>query len=209
MSQLWKGGLAVDIDDTLADTAGTCIRLMFQEFGAPPGETWETLLARYHQPDRVEAWKDTPASDWLQERLADPDFLLALESITEASQQISRIAEQVPISVYISSRLDTHQKTTEDWLKKHNFPPAPLVTRPDKVRERHWKLEYLAQHFPNIWGLVDDDIDANLLTQTSYRGKLFLIGRTAELRESIFQPQVVNVKSWEQFYNWIVEEKRS
>lgn len=207
MAQFWKGGLAVDIDDTLCDTAGTCIRLMFQEFGAPPGETWQSLLQKYRQPGRVEHWQDEAAQQWLEERLNDPDFLAGLSRIEEASAHLQKIAELVPISVYISSRLNHLQVPTQAWLRKHHFPDAPLVTRHPQVKQRHWKLDYLAEHYPSIWGLVDDDVDGNLLLHTTYRGKLFLIGQTAHLRESIFQPQVVNVQDWEHFYTWIQEEK--
>jgi hypothetical protein len=207
MPELWKGGLAVDIDDTLCDTAGTCIRLMFQEFGAPPGETWQSLLQKYKQPNRVEYWQDEYSKQWLDERLNDPDFLIGLSRIEEAAANVRKIAEHVPITVYISSRLKQLHVPTQQWLKKHNFPSASLVTRDPQIKARHWKLDYLAEHYPSIWGLVDDDVDANLLLHTTYRGKLFLIGQTGQLRESVFQPQVVNVKNWEHFLHWITEQK--
>lgn len=207
MTKLWKGGLAIDIDDTVCNTAGTCFARIADKFGTPAGETWETLQEKYAQPHRVEEWQKEEVLEWLKYYLNDSEFLLNLEPLPVAVEGLQRISQEVPIRLYLSSRLDTNQAVTEQWLEKHHLPKAPVVTRPDSVRSRHWKLDYLHKHHPEVWGLVDDDIEENLLLHTLYRGKLFMIGRKGAERSSVFQPQIVHLRGWEEFYRWILQEK--
>jgi hypothetical protein len=80
--------------------------------------------------------------------------------LDEGARTVHALAEGYSI-VYLSGRPERLRSTTEQWLRRHDLPPGPLVLRPDRDFRpaRRYKLEALATlaESRTLALLVDDD----------------------------------------------------
>jgi hypothetical protein len=150
-------GIAVDIDDTLCETALTCMELMQSRFGSTSNTTGLELLRRYRQPGNVPEWQAANAQTWLAAQLHDENFLLSLPEVPDARASMKAIAQSLPIACYITSRVHSLQMVTEQWLQYHDFPEAPVITRDPAVHSPGWKLQYLAKLFSSLYAVIDNE----------------------------------------------------
>jgi hypothetical protein len=145
-------GFAVDIDDTIAQTALRVSELTLERFGHPKKYSAKKLIELYDQPGKVPEW-DTPQ---IQEHIASllQDFSF-LGSIPAAHEAVSAL-HTLPVACYISSRFQETLNTTTQWLARHDFPTAPVILRNTETVSPQWKIAYLKKHLPNCLGLIDD-----------------------------------------------------
>ncbi|HYD34987.1 MAG TPA: hypothetical protein VD999_02875 [Vitreimonas sp.] len=152
-------GIALDIDDTLCDTARVVMKTLAQEFPQLASEAIEDLLAKYQQPEKVPTWQMNEVHDRRWKLLTTEEFMYNLPPIPGAQAGVARLAQHLPIRCYISSRLDHLTSVSRRWLRAHGFPDAPLFLRhPDQLAV-DWKLPHLAE-MGDVCGLVDDNLGA-------------------------------------------------
>lgn len=146
--------LAIDIDDTLTDTALRVIERAHQLFGHALSAA--ELRNKFLQPGNVPQWQGVEVQNEIKTILESREFLFELEPKLGSANQLYEANKSYPISCYITSRSSEFQEVTQAWLTKHHFPQAPLVTRPVVESRQEWKLRYLRENFPKITFLVDD-----------------------------------------------------
>src|SRR5690554_2508429 len=122
-------GLAIDIDDTLAETAVSCFTVIAEKYGIPEGMSLEKLVRQYRQPGQVPVWQTKEIQATIRSVLEDRDWLGQLPVVKGASQAVQYLHRYRPVAVYISSRFSRYQTLTQEWLDRHGFPPAPVTLR--------------------------------------------------------------------------------
>lgn len=178
-------GLALDVDETLADSAPHWFEKVYK-FHPLKDLALDDVLKKYQFVEDVPEWDGTPAThDHMQALLHSDEFNEAIPLIEDANHIVNKINELVPIVAYITARPSTVRKSTEAWLKKHGFPDAPLLMRDENVQvipkdglERNqWKAQVLLDLYPYVNGIIDDNV---LLThelhQLGYQGILYVYG---------------------------------
>lgn len=170
-------GLAIDIDDTLADTATTCFQVIYQKYGHLSGVSLPDLVRFYHQPGNVPAWQTSQIQESIRQTMEDPDWLRQLPQIVGAQATLNRLSTSIPVSLYISSRLTHHQHLTETWLQAQGFPVAPVKLRTSDMIRPDWKMAFLAATYPRTYGLIDNELGFLPVQQHNYQGRLLWFNR--------------------------------
>lgn len=194
-----NAGLAVDIDDTLCATSRVCMELMAKELGTVTPFEVDQFVRKYRQPMDAPDWQTLAGEEWLKRHLLNPDFLLDLKPSVPALTSLIAINEFLPITCYISSREHLMHDATQLWLDKHHFPVAELVTRPSNMNNPAWKINYLNEHFPKIWGLIDNEIQ--IKSDQNFGGHLLQLQPFDNHDHS--DHRVINLHSWEDGEKWI------
>jgi len=152
--------LAVDIDDTLCESAALIMERVHEEFGHPDGLTVEELRETYNQPGLVGGWEDEKIQLKVAEYFNNPDFLVGLPRIEGAVEGLYKLKAIFGLGAYITSRPEALRKPTEDWLKKNDFPPAPVWMRDIHQKAPNWKVLELDKKVDGRTALIDDTLEA-------------------------------------------------
>jgi hypothetical protein len=121
--------------------------------------------------------------------------------IENANHVVNEIKKRVPIVAYITARPVTVLEATKRWLVQHGFPEAPILMRPldlkvseaDLKSRNQWKSKLLAELYPEVKGIIDDNIGlADELHELGYKGTHYLYGRKVEKN----LPHVVVCPTW-------------
>lgn len=171
--------LAVDIDDTLSETAKTAMEMLQQKFKIHDSRSIIDLLREHKQPGAVNDWQTVEATSFFNSLINSDEFLYSLPVIEDAITTLNHLVTIGTISCYITSRLETHSKITKQWLDLHGFPEAPLITRPLDEHRFNWKLHYLCKtsyHSKNLF-LIDDTETAFAQTPECYHGSGIIFDR--------------------------------
>lgn len=175
-----KEGIIVDIDDTLADTS---LALAGRLWGVAPLSSFVShveALKEWGMPDLVPEWREsTLFQDELAPLLDSEEFLLSLPKVEAAYQGVLELQKKTYVACYLTSRLTKMHAVTEEWLKLHHFPQAPVICRPPEIMARDWKLQYIPQHFPDTLAYIDNELV--MPKELSYRGRLVEIIRFKKL----------------------------
>jgi 5'(3')-deoxyribonucleotidase len=177
-------GLALDIDETLSDTNPHWFEHMIN-FHRPEKLSKEELIQKYRFVEEVPEWQTDEASKYIEQTLHSNEFNETIPLIENADKAVQEINKIIPIVVYITARPATVIEGTLRWLKKHNFPEARLITRPENINlkdfnlnKNRWKAGVLNTLFPEVVGVVDDNfVLAHQLETINYHGTLYLYGR--------------------------------
>jgi len=187
------GGLVVDIDDTLADTAKTCFQLVYDQFGDLTEMALPDLMTRYQQPGSVPAWQTSSVQTLIRDTLEDQSWLRQLPPIESAARELQQLQAELPVSLYLSSRLSHHLAATQEWLRAHGFPQAPVKLRTKDLTSPDWKLAFLAAEYPQSYGLIDNELGFLPLEKYEYQGRLIWFNR--------YQAPTTHTHLW-QFSDW-------
>ena len=199
-------GLAIDIDDTLSETALTCCRLIGEKFGLPDNISVEKILQKYNQPTNVPNWRvNKEVVNWLKNELNNPEFIGSLPAVAGARESLAIISERVPVKAYISSRLTHLNECSVNWLKENGFPPAPVILREDSIRDPNWKIKHLLAQKMSVYGIIDDTLEAFSDLKSDFKGKLFWLDRFNLLSQDIHH-QVIRVKNWNEIKDQILSD---
>jgi len=172
-----RTGLAVDIDETLSWTVGYWMREMQIKFGNPENMTAEDLAGKYRYTSNVPYWQHPEAREWMENKRRSNETQEALPLIEGADIYINKINKIIPIAAYITVRPESVLSGTKNWLKKHNFPEAAVICRPDEIAHgdgNKWKAEVLKKLYPGIKGIIDDNSGLLDFLGDDYRGRVFL-----------------------------------
>lgn len=192
-----KYGLALDIDETLSRTNISWMTALSKACGNPENLTPEELVAKYRYTQNVPYWQTDEANTLMHEMLHANDYQVEIDLIKNANHVVNEIDKLIPIVAYITARPSSVIDGTKRWLKKHGFPDATIITRPDNVSidERSvWKAKVLHEMYPHVLGIVDDHAELASHLPENYQGTLFLYDATDHERNSI---NIIPCKTWD------------
>src|SRR3989344_3363563 len=195
-------GLALDIDETLSDTNPHFFEHMLS-FHRPPGMNKEEMIEKYRFVDQVPDWKTEEAHKYMEQTLHSNEFNENIALIKGADKAVQEVHIILPILAYITARPATVRNGTLKWLRRHNFPEAELITRPEQVslenfnlNKNRWKAGDLDALYPQVSGIVDDNPTlVHELENLNYKGVLYLYGKgNEELKD---HAHVVVCSTWQ------------
>lgn len=160
-------GFAVDIDETLAQTNLFWARHHIQTYGNPENLTAEEIIRKYVFVKDVPYWQITEAHEWIEAQLYSNDAKLEIPAITEAIE----VLYSIPVKCYLTNRPESTVEGTKKWLKKHNFPEREIIA---SNKGLDWKAKKLEKMFPEVLGIIEDNIDLIKYLQSNYNGIIFL-----------------------------------
>jgi hypothetical protein len=205
-------GLALDIDDTLSETNSHWYDHM-TKFAAPKDLTKQQLLESGKWIEDVPEWQTPEAQKRMIEMLHSNEFNESIPLIEGADETVLAIHKIVPIVAYITARPATIVEGTLKWLRKHNFPEAQLITRPEDIQladfntyKNKWKAGVLKDLYPEVVGIVDDNKGLiQELEAVGYEGKMYFYGKDVKGFES--DPRVTVCPIWPDVLNVILAIK--
>jgi hypothetical protein len=175
LSQSDRKWLLLDVDNTLSATRVVYFQTLMQEHSNPEGLTLEELRAKYRQSSRVPYWSDEKAQAIMLKLKDDPAMHANLDILTNAYESIKEINEVLPIAAYLSARPESLAEATQSWVSKHDLPQAEIVLMPNYITNHSaWKSEVLEFLWPEVLGIVDDDLGLITELRPEYKGHLFV-----------------------------------
>lgn len=182
-----RQGLALDIDDTLAQSHEHWFGGM-HKFHAPSGMTKEDVMRRYRTIKDVREWQTEKAFKHLEYLLYSDEFHRDIRLIAGADKAVKKLHKIVPVVAYVTARPQSVIAGTRSWLARHVFPEAELIVRiekkdikKDEPHRHKWKAVVLKDLYPEVLGIVDDKANlARELQVLGYKGTLFLYGKECE-----------------------------
>jgi len=174
-----KPGLALDIDETLSWTLGYVVEDMQKLFGNPENLSARELIKKYRFVQEVPYWQTKEVYDWTERQWESSILQEVLPLIKGAKEYVKKIAQIIPIKVYLTVRPSGAIPGTRIWLKKHDFPKAEIISRPEDIAKKDaskWKAEKLVELYPSVLGIVDDNPEILDFLPKDYQGKIFLYG---------------------------------
>ena len=199
MKQISKIGLGVDIDETLSWTAGHWVKEMQELFGNPENLSIQEMIDKYEYMQNVPYWKTEEASKWMNEKIHSNDFHKNLPLIENSNHFLNKITKIIPIAAYITMRPKSVDKGTMYWLKKHNFPKAPIISKPLDlpIGERSkWKAKIIEGLYPKVVGIIDDSPSVITSLSKDYKGVIFFYNK----KKIESKLNVIQCKDWPTIY---------
>lgn len=199
-------GLALDIDETLSWTAGLWVDELSKKFGNPENLSARQILQRYKFIQNYPHWQNDKALAWINEARNSDKLQEKLPLIENANQIVNKIHKIIPIVCYLTIRAENVKTGTQNWLKTHGFPDAPVITRPKHLNHDEgtkWKARTLKFLFPEVLGLVDDNPTILNFLPKNYKGSIFLYQNFVESQKL----KVYFCKEWEDVFNKVKDLK--
>lgn len=200
MYKIKKQGIAVDIDETLSLTNINLFILVNEKFSNSENLSWSELKDKYRYTFNVPGWNSEEVRSFVNNICEDNDAQLEIDLIHESNTILKKIHEIIPVVAYISTRPEVIEKSTREWLKKHNFPEAPLILRPMSVtsgKNSHaWKASVLKELYPNVLGIIDDNPKLPESLGSDYKGVVFLYDH----EEIESEANVISCLTWDDVY---------
>ncbi|MBD3280397.1 hypothetical protein GF389_02645 [Candidatus Dojkabacteria bacterium] len=191
-------GLALDIDETLSYTTKWWFSAMSEKFGNPENLTAEEIYEKYRHSSKIPYWQTEEARIWMEERRYDDSIQIEFELIEEEVNSLVRqVHSTIPVVAYITARPQEVRKGTLKWLEKHDFPKAELIQRPNESKAEDgnkWKAEILEYLYPEVIGIVDDNVDFPSHISPNYQGTIFLYNYETDPTDGMIE--VVPCKTW-------------
>lgn len=189
-------GVALDIDNVLSDTQVDIFNIMYTQFGSSNGIKVEELRIKYRYIQNVPDWQNREAKQYLKDLILSDQFYVNIATIKDADRIVEKTNKIAPILCYITTRPNKVIPVTKKWLKKYNFPKAPIISRPDNLalnQRGKWKAKVLDCLYPEIDSIIDDDPEiADYLPET-YKGKIYLYNHPNPPQTKI---NVIHCKTW-------------
>lgn len=207
-------GIALDIDDTLSYSDNHWALQMGKKLQLFKPHEQEAYLSDFRKRAKsakgITEWNSAYAQKTLQDFIHSHKFHQDIPLIENANHMVNKINEIVPIVAYITARPNSVIKTTQKWLSKHDFVPAPVITRlnnqPHKVRNI-WKAKVLTKLYPYVTGIIDDQPKLKLeLKSLKYQGQMFLYDNGQNHQE---YKNHVHYKTWTQLLKAIKQNYKN
>lgn len=201
-------GLVIDLDETLSCTVHYMAGQLAKLYGNPENLSIEELRERMIAHD-VPFWNVEEIRKWGLLALESAEMAEEYPIIEGADKAVERINRVIPVVGYLTLRQTSIRNATKKWLKKHGFPDEPVITRPDDLKLEEgmqWKAETLAYLYPQVIGLIDDTLDIFNYLPGSYKGTIFLYGKTDYPKSDL---SIIPCKTWDDVYKKVSEHKVS
>jgi len=161
----------------LADTTVIFIEKIAHRFGTHNGMTVKEISSGFRYIRDIPSWQTKKIAIYLKELIHSEELYRNLVTIKNADHIIRKINELIPIICYITTRPNNIIPVTKKWLKKHNFPKAPIISRPDDLelnRRGKWKARVLEYLHPEVHSIIDDDPEILEYLSKDYPGTIYL-----------------------------------
>lgn len=189
-------GLALDIDDTVSGTVAVWMEKMVLVLGNPENLSIEDLVAKYGYGSKINCWSKTAYESATMLVRYSNEFYEDLPLIDGVKDSIIKINQVIPIAAFITARPKGVRNGTKKWIKKNGLINVPVIDRPMGIsleQQTKWKARVLEYLYPEIQGIVDDNLGLVNCLNKKYKGKVFLYGQTETINDSI---SVVPCKDW-------------
>lgn len=199
LTKIKKDGIAADIDETLSWTIGYWVEKMQKLFGNPEQLSVQQLINKYRYTWNVPYWQSKEALDWLEKNRNSNELQKELRVIQDSNIYLNKINQIIPINSYITTRPETVETGTKEWLNINKFPDAPLILRPNEVpveKGNEWKAKILEVLYPKVQGIIDDSSGLLTFINPEYKGIIFLYNH-ASVESKI---NAVSCKDWKMVY---------
>lgn len=171
-------GIALDIDETIANTCEFWIEKANEKFGNPTNMTSKEIFKKYKFLQKVPFWNKEELMKYVEFLINDEQMHFNVEPFENVHHHINKLSENLNIVAYITARSEYLSKITEKWLIKHNFPIAPVILKPKTIEHKDgnkWKAKVLEYLYPQVCGIVDDNPKLGKEISDEYKGKIYLL----------------------------------
>lgn len=169
--------IALDIDDTLADTVWYLILNLQKHIWNPENLSVDEIISKYKYTFNIPYYNNKQSEKIINDILTSNQKQKNIKPIKWTQTYIKKINKIVPIKAYITTRPDCIYDGTAKWLKDNWFPTAEIIMRPPNIKTQDWnkrKAEILQKLYPNIIWIIDDNAWLIEHIDNSYQGKIFL-----------------------------------
>jgi hypothetical protein len=195
-------GIVLDVDDVVAATRAPRFELIAAKHGLPPGMTVAALMARYQWVEDVPEWQ-TPQARADMDRLRESaEHHGSLQPLAGALAGVTELDRIVQVVAYVTNRPAHMRASTVQWLRRHGFPAAPVVTRPAKAPSgpaADWKVDALAHLHPHVLGIVDDNAGLLDAVPWDHPARVYVFG-ARDLGQAPLHPRARMTPTWEQVH---------
>ena len=194
-------GLILDIDDTLADTFSHFVHKINTRWGNAKNLTDKEIVQKYHIMPAIPFWQTAEILEWLEEQAFSNSAQEKIETIDGAVVAVEKIQKIIPVVGYVTSRLENVREGTVKWLKKNQFPDAPLYMRDgefDNENGNAWKADVMKEYFSADSVIIDDNSEVIQFLDPSFIGTFVLFGENADNFQKTQQQKFIleNCKDW-------------
>jgi hypothetical protein len=200
-------GLALDIDETLSRTIGYWVENLQLKFGNPENLSVQEFAFKYQFMQNVPYWQTKEALNWMENARKSNKIQEILPLIENANEVVGQINKIIPICAYITIRSQSVIPGTKKWLKKHGFPDAPVIAKPNDLPYENgskWKAEVLTKLYPQIIGIIDDNPSLIDFLPKDYKGYVFLYNNSEIY---VKNRKVIPCKNWNDVLLKVKERK--
>lgn len=190
-------GLALDIDETLSFTIKVVVEKLMEKLGNPEKLTAVEISKKYRHTNNIPYWQSDEATKILEDIIHSSEAQKDLPLIEGADKFVKEINKIIPVLAYITVRPKRVIHGTRFWLKKNNFPEAPIITKPRNIHRRNgnqWKAKVLEYLYPQIVGIVDDNPGLTNFFGKKYKGVVYLYDNVETKRKDI---NIIPCENWE------------
>ena len=176
-----RQGIAVDIDETLSWTIRYWVENMQKHFGNPEGLSVEEMIKKYRYTQNVPYWQSKEALEWIEKKIHDDALQEELPLVPKAKDTLIEIDKIIPVAAYLTIRPELIRTGTENWIRKHGFPQAPVICKPTDMPRKDaiiWKAKILEESYPGIVGIIDDNPEITTRLSKDYKGYVFMFNNT-------------------------------
>lgn len=172
----FEDGAGFDLDETLSETNESWYGTLVRRFGNPEGLTSGQIIFKYRYYQRY--WNTPEAHAVMNAMAASDELTLSLRPVSGALEVVRRVFHKTKQQCYITARPHSVAQSSLQWLKMHDFPSAPLITRPPEIplhEGSRWKAEVLRQLFPHIRHFFDDSLVLLDHLDPEYKGRMYFL----------------------------------
>ncbi|MFA5856082.1 MAG: hypothetical protein WC867_01890 [Candidatus Pacearchaeota archaeon] len=186
LEELGISGLACDIDNTITNTSVHFASELIKKFGNPENLNPEEIIKKYKIVENVPYWQEDKTKIWIQNFIKSPEEVSRIPLIDGVKYYLHGLNSLVPIGGYITARPKNLEKVTRELIINEEMPNKGIgvIMRPsneelmdmgiDSVDE--WKPLLLDYLYPQIIGIVDDEIKHAQAVKVNYPGRYYLLG---------------------------------
>lgn len=178
--------LAIDIDETLAQTNLTWARHHIQTYGNPEALMAEEIIKKYRFVKDVPYWQIDEAKRWVEAEINSIEAQLKIPVIEESVA----IMKRIPVVCYLTNRPAQTTKGTQEWLRMHGFPDKKVIS---SIKGLEWKAQTLKEMFPEVTGIIDDNIGLLEQIKSNYKGMIFLYSHASTFNSDL---NVIPCPTW-------------
>jgi hypothetical protein len=185
-----KGGLAVDVDDTICATNEFWSEYLLREYGNPEKLTPEQIVQKYRFVRNVPYWNEPKVRQWIDGHMNSSEGKLHLKPKEGSVKALQSLQDK--INLYLTGRPEYTNEATTEWQRREGFPAKTIIGFPDmplddrliSIRAK-WKARILEALFPEVSGIIDDDEGVAKRIDKNYPGKIFLYSYTQYNKDNV------------------------